>query len=169
MPVHLSPCTAGVAGLTPRTCSARWRCTRASGETPDRRDCLLVMGPWFHAAWIRDDGAKLGDVSFGGKSAEFYREHIELSFYEYHLKGKGEGKHPGAWVFETGANTWRRRDAWPPAGTKSKVLYFHAGGRLREAPPPDARPEDGHDEYLSDPSRPVPFENKTSIRKSQEF
>jgi uncharacterized protein len=132
-------------------------------------DCLLVMGPWFHLAWVRDDGAKLGDVSFGGKSAEFYREHIELPFFEYHLKGKGEGKHSGAWVFETGANTWRRHDAWPPAGAKSKVLYFHAGGRLREAPPPDARPEDGHDEYLSDPSRPVPFENKTSIRKSQEF
>jgi hypothetical protein len=132
-------------------------------------DCLLVMGPWCHAAWIRDDGAKLGDVSFGGKSAAFYREHIELPFYEYHLKGKGEGKHRGAWVFETGANTWRRHDAWPPAGTKSRVLYFHADGRLREAPPPDARPEDGHDEYLSDPSRPVPFENKLSIRKSQEF
>jgi putative CocE/NonD family hydrolase len=72
-------------------------------------------------------------------------------------------------VFETGANTWRRHDAWPPAGTKSRVLYFHADGRLREAAPPDARPEDGHDEYLSDPSRPVPFENKLSIRKSQEF
>ena len=36
-------------------------------------DCLLVMGPWFHAAWIRDDGAKLGDVSVGVNSAEFYR------------------------------------------------------------------------------------------------
>lgn len=132
-------------------------------------DAMLVMGPWFHGAWVRDAGAKLGDVTFGGNTADFYREHIELPFYEYHLKGKGDGKHPGAWVFETGANAWRRHGVWPPAGTKAKALYLHAGGRLREAAPPDTRSEDGHDEYLSDPARPVPFENKISTRKSQEF
>ena len=31
------------------------------------------------------------------------------------------------------------------------------------------RPEEGHDEYQSDPSRPVPYEDKITIRKSAEY
>jgi putative CocE/NonD family hydrolase len=134
-----------------------------------KTDNVLVMGPWFHGAWVRDDGARLGDVTFNMNSAAFYREHIELPFFEYHLKGKGEWKHPGAWVFETGANVWRRHDAWPPKNARPKSLYFHAGGKLREGPPPAAPPEEGHDEYPSDPSRPVPYEDRITIRKSVEY
>src|SRR5262249_41720246 len=48
-------------------------------------------------------------------------------------------------------------------------LYFHAGGQLRDEPPPDARPEDGHDEYLSDPARPVPFLDKIAIGMAPEY
>jgi putative CocE/NonD family hydrolase len=134
-----------------------------------RTDNMLVMGPWFHGAWVRDDGAKLGDVTFNVKSAEFYREHIELPFFEYHLKGKGDWKHPGAWVFETGTNVWRKHDTWPPKNVKARALYFHAGGKLLEGPPPDTPPEEGHDEYISDPSRPVPYEEKITNRKSAEY
>jgi putative CocE/NonD family hydrolase len=75
---------------------------------------MLVMGPWFHGGWVLGDGSKLGDVNFQVKSAEFYREQIEAPFFEYHLKGKGELKHPEAWVFETGSNFWRRHDTSPP-------------------------------------------------------
>jgi putative CocE/NonD family hydrolase len=133
-----------------------------------KTDNLLVMGPWFHGAWVRDDGAKLGDVTFTVKSAEYYREHIELPFFEYHLKGKGEGRHPGAWVFETGANIWRQHDAWPPKNVKPKALFFHPGGKLREDSPPDG-PVEGYEEYQSDPSRPVPYEDKITNRKSAEY
>jgi putative CocE/NonD family hydrolase len=134
-----------------------------------KADNLLVMGPWFHGAWVRDDGAKLGDVLFNVKSAEYYREHIELPFFEYHLKGKGDGKHPAAWVFETGTNLWRRHDAWPPKNVQPRAFYFHSGGKLREDSPPAGSVEEGYDEYLSDPSRPVPHENKIANRKSAEF
>jgi putative CocE/NonD family hydrolase len=130
---------------------------------------MLVMGPWFHGGWVRDDGSKLGDVSFNAKSAEFYREHIELPFFEHHLKGKGDWKHPEAWVFETGTNVWRRHDTWPPKTATPKALYFHAGGKLREGPPPEAQPEEGHEEYLSDPSRPVPYVDKIANRLSAEY
>ena len=130
---------------------------------------LLVMGPWFHGGWVRDDGSKLGDVTFNVKSAEFYRAHIELPFFEYHLKGKGKLQHPEAWVFETGANVWRWHDTWPPNNAQPKALYFHASGKLGEGLPRAVRPEEGHDEYQSDPSRPVPYEDKITIRKSAEY
>ncbi len=130
---------------------------------------MLVMGPWFHGGWIRDDGSKLGDMAFSMKSAEFYREQIELPFFEYHLKGKGEWKPPEAWVFETGANCWRQHAAWPPKNATPRALYFHAGGKLSEISPHAAPPAEGFDEYISDPSRPVPHENRVANHKSVEY
>ena len=68
----------------------------------------LVMGPWFHGGWSRSDGDRLGNVRFGSKTAEFYRNEIEFPFFNYWLKGKGDPKLPEAFVFETGTNQWRR-------------------------------------------------------------
>src|SRR5262249_11839705 len=101
---------------------------------------LLVMGPWDHGGWVRSrcDGASLGHVSFNAKTADFYREKIELTFFEFHLKDKGTFRHPKAWVFETGTNHWRQYAAWPPRNTKPLTLYFHAKGRLDSQPPTDA-------------------------------
>jgi predicted acyl esterase len=75
---------------------------------------VLVMGPWVHGGWSRGDGSSLGPVQFGAKTSEFFRQEIELPFFEYYLKGTGAIKNPEAWVFETGTNRWRRFDAWPP-------------------------------------------------------
>ncbi len=121
----------------------------------------LIMGPWPHGGWARGDGDKLGNLNFGSKTGEFYREHIELPFFVYNLKGTGEGVKPApgaptpkAWLFETGRNEWRAFDAWPPKGTARRGLYLSAGGRLSF----DAAPGDGaaFDEYVSDPGKPVP-------------
>ena len=116
---------------------------------------MLVMGPWFHGGWSRGDGDHLGFVNFNSKTSPFYQEHIELPFFEYWLKGKGDGKLPEAYVFETGTNVWRREDAWPPKGVQSKTLYFAKGGKLSF----DAPSENGFDEYVSDPNKPVPYIN----------
>jgi putative CocE/NonD family hydrolase len=129
----------------------------------------LVMGPWVHGGWSGGEGSKLGDVSFDAKTAEFYREHIEFPFFEHYLKGKGEMKHPEAWVFETGTNVWRKYDTWPPKAAKPRELYFHTGCKLRDEIPPDATPEDGHDEYLSDPAKPVPYLEKIAIGMAPEY
>jgi putative CocE/NonD family hydrolase len=131
----------------------------------------LVMGPWVHGGWGggRGDGAALGHVPFNAKTADFYREKIELPFFEFHLKGKGQIKHPRAWVFETGTNHWRQYDSWPPKKAAAKALYFHPAGRLRSKPPSEADAEQAHDEYLSDPAKPVPYLEKTAIGMSQEY
>jgi putative CocE/NonD family hydrolase len=129
----------------------------------------LVMGPWVHGGWSGDaDGAKLGDVPFNAKTSEFFREQIELPFFEYHLKGKGETKFPEAWVFETGTNVWRKHSAWPPKNAKTTSLYFHPGGKLRYSPPASAKGEE-FDEYMSDPAKPVPFMDKITIGMAPEY
>jgi putative CocE/NonD family hydrolase len=130
---------------------------------------LLVMGPWVHGGWSRDDGSRLGDVGFNAKTAEFYREHIELPFFEYHLKGKGAAPPTGGWVFEMGTNIWRKSDTWPPKAVKPRSLYFHAGGKLGDEAPPEAPPEEGHDEYPSDPHKPVPYFDKVTLRMAAEY
>jgi putative CocE/NonD family hydrolase len=119
----------------------------------------LVMGPWIHGGWARGDGAKLGDVSFNAKTAEFYSEKIEFPFFEYYLKGKGKPDQTEAWVFETGTNVWRSYPTWPPKGVKSKSFYFQEGGKLAETPPAAAahNSDKEADEYISDPAHPVPY------------
>jgi hypothetical protein len=127
----------------------------------------LVMGPWVHGGWggVRE-GDSLGPVRFNAKTSAYFREQIELPFFEFHLKGKGAFKPPAAWVFETGTNRWRRFDAWPPRNAVAAPLYFRAGGRLSREPPAD---EQGVDEYLSDPARPVPYFDKIGIGMAVEY
>jgi putative CocE/NonD family hydrolase len=114
----------------------------------------IVLGPWTHGGWSRGDGDKVGDVRFGVKTSPYYRDNIEFVFFNYHLKEKGDGKFPAAWTFETGTNLWRTFDAWPPKTAQSKKLYLHAGGKLSFDAPQE---NDGAEEYLSDPSKPVPY------------
>ena len=98
----------------------------------------LVMGPWAHGSWQSRDGEKLGHVSFGFKTAEYYRKNILLPFFEKHLKAmidtkaddKSGVKLAKVHAFETGTNVWRQYPAWPPAEAKARTLHFHAGGKL---------------------------------------
>jgi len=127
----------------------------------------LVMGPWRHGGWSGGDGASLGDVNFNSKTSVFYREQIELPFFEFHLKGKGESKRPEAWMFETGTNQWRRHDHWPPAATTALSLYLRAAGALSFDPPQDSG--GAHDEYVSDPDRPVPYIDGIGVVMAAEY
>ena len=113
----------------------------------------LVMGPWPHGGWSRMDGDKLGNLNFGSKTGEYFRKEIELPFFVYHLKSKGEGKYPKAWVFETGTGRWRKFDVWPPREAQAKTLYLNAAGKLSF----EAESSKSYDEYVSDPARPVPL------------
>lgn len=128
---------------------------------------LLVMGPWRHGQWSGNPGTSLGHVQFNAKTSEFYRDKIEFPFFQFHLKGKGELKHPEAWVFETGTNLWRQERAWPPSHAKTRSLYLHAGGKLSWDEPSGAG--DGFDEYVSDPMKPVPFVEATEIGLAPEY
>ena len=114
---------------------------------------MLVMGPWNHGGFAHGDGDRLGNVHFGSKTGLYYREKIELPFFLHYLKGRGDGKFPKAYVFQTGTNQWRKFDAWPPAAAKSTTIYLAPKGTLAWQQP--AQP--AFDEYLSDPNKPVPY------------
>ena len=114
---------------------------------------MLVMGPWNHGGFSRGDGDRLGNVNFGSKTAVYYREKIEFPFFLFHLKGRGDGKFPRAYVFETGMNQWRKFDQWPPDEARPVTIYLDAKGKLAWQPPAQA----AFDEYLADPNKPVPY------------
>jgi putative CocE/NonD family hydrolase len=126
---------------------------------------MLVMGPWFHGGWARSDGDHLGDVSFHQKTSFFYREHIELPFFDQHLKGTANAFLPEAYVFETGTNEWEKYDAWPPRNAQKRTLYLHPGGRLSFSAPASGE----FDEYVSDPAKPVPFQDAPANRMTREY
>jgi uncharacterized protein len=128
----------------------------------------IVMGPWFHGGWARSEGESLGNVSFGSKTSIYYRENIELPFFNYYLKGKGSLSLPEAYVFETGSNQWRKYDRWPPMSTKVDTFYIAGKGRLAFQAPPASETKK-YDEYVSDPARPVPFINQVNIGMTREY
>jgi len=130
-------------------------------DTPN----TLVEGPWVHGGWARGEGTHLGDAQFNSKTSEYFRANIQFPFFEHYLKGKGAAQ-PKAVVFETGTNVWRHFDQWPPKPAAPKTLYFHAGGKLSFDPPTEAA---SHDEYISDPSHPVPFVGYTTDTVPQRY
>ncbi len=121
---------------------------------------VLVMGPWSHGAWGRETGEKLGPISFHAKTAEYYREKIELPFFRHFLKGDTNFPLSEANVFETGTHQWRRFDAWPPKEAAARTLYLRSGGALAFEPPTEGA--NAFDEYVSDPAKPVPYTDDKS-------
>ena len=126
----------------------------------------IVMGPWTHGSWSRDEGTAVGNLRFSAKTAVFFREKVELPFFEYYLKGKGDMKHPKAWMFDTGTNAFRKFDSWPPKEALAKDLFLQADGKLATVTSKDDK---GFDEYISDPAKPVPFIEKIAIEMPGDY
>ena len=121
---------------------------------------FLVLGPWHHGQEIAD-GSRLGALRFNSDTALYFRKEILGPFLDRYLKDDA----PKADVapvnaFETGTNTWRRLSAWPSGcATGCQVqptpLYLGTGLALRFTAPTAG--DGAFDEYVSDPSKPVPF------------
>jgi uncharacterized protein len=137
---------------------------------PDARN-TLVMGPWCHGCWSRGPGDSFGNISFEVKTGEWYREQLELPFFNFYLKDKGEFRQtkPGedVWAFRTGANEWKSFAEWPPKEAQTKVLYFHANGQLDFNASSETK--EAFDEYLSDPHKPVPFTNTITSSRNANY
>jgi putative CocE/NonD family hydrolase len=127
---------------------------RQSPET----EATLVMGPWSHGQWSRNDGRKLGDIDFGSNTADYYTDQIEVPFFQYHLNQRANPNLPAALVFETGGNQWHSFDHWPPKNLQSSDLYLTQDGALSWGAPTGSG---GYREYISDPANPVPYTSET--------
>jgi putative CocE/NonD family hydrolase len=113
----------------------------------------IVLGPWYHGQWSRPGGEAIASVTFGSTTSDYYREKIQRPWFAWWLHDVGSKTFPEAWVFESGTNTWRTFDTWPPPGAKPSRLYLDTHGRLSFDPPKT----DGFDSFVSDPARPVPY------------
>ena len=116
----------------------------------------LVVGPWYHGGWSFSDGRTLGAVDFGSETAKWFRENIEGPWFAHWLKGAKPVALPEVLAFRTGVNHWEHYDSWPlKTGIKQTKLYLQAHGGLSFSAPAGAAA--AHDDYVSDPSKPVPF------------
>lgn len=144
-----------------------WNLYRAI-ETKAKNNNKLVMGPWFHGQWGgRGDGSYLGNVRFGSKTSEWYQNNVELPFFNYHLKGKGNlAALAEATVFFSGENKWRQLSQWPPAAAQTQSLYLQSGGGLGWRKP---APADSFSSYNSYPNKPVPYTEDVHLSRTREY
>src|SRR6266536_1951376 len=129
---------------------------------------VLVMGPWFHGGWERSEGDWLGTAYFGAKTSLFYREHIELPFFNHFLKDKGDvSQIKEVNSFDTGANEWHEFDDWSPKFSSETPLYLTAEGKLSFSE--SGASSQTYDEYVSDPMNPVPYTQKITLNYPRDF
>lgn len=118
---------------------------------------FLVAGPWNHGGWGRSDGRTLGNIRFDTATAVTFRKEIQAPWFAYYLKGKGQGNFPEAITFQTGSNSWKRYETWPPKDAAKQKLYLQPNGKLSFTPPQAAG---GSASYVSDPAHPVPYRTR---------
>ncbi|MDQ2746476.1 MAG: CocE/NonD family hydrolase [Acidobacteriota bacterium] len=127
---------------------------------------VLVIGPWFHGGWERGDGDFLGTAYFGEKTSLYYQSKIELPFFNHFLKDKGDISNiKETNLFDTGANKWREFSTYNPTNGTDTALYLTENGGLSFEMPK----ADGMNEYVSDPSKPVPYTQKITHNYPRDF
>lgn len=120
---------------------------------------FIVIGPWNHGGWGREEGSQLGNIRFESPTGTYFRKEIQAKWFAWYLKGKGDGKFAEAITFQTGSDQWKNYTAWPPKEAVTKNIYFHAGGKLSFEKPSE---NEGKlfDSYVSDPLKPVPYRTR---------
>ena len=113
----------------------------------------IVLGPWNHGGWGRMKGDSLGRISFDKKTGEDFRE-LQKKWFDFWLKGIGDGKFDEATCFQTGSNKWKTYSAWPPKESNHKKLFAGAGNKASFTPTIN---KTGYTSYISDPAHPVPY------------
>lgn len=164
----VKPAMLTVGGLfDAEDCFGAWNLYKAIEKQSPNTNSKLVIGPWFHGQWSRGDGSYLGNIKFGSKTSEWYQNNIEIPFFNYYLKGKGnDPKLAEATIFFSGENKWRTFDKWPPAAKQDQEIYFQADGSLGWNKPAVAN---SFSEYVSDPAHPVPYTEDVHYYRTREY
>ena len=130
---------------------------------------VLVVGPWDHGGWAGRDGDWLGSAYFTQKTGEYYRANIEVPFFNHFLKDEGDiSGIKEVNLFDTGSHNWMAFDAYNPKETTETEFYFTASGGLSKIQPSYSR-VNSFDEYVSDPSNPVPYTQKITFNYPRDF
>jgi hypothetical protein len=110
----------------------------------------LAIGPWRHSG-ANHYGYDLGALTFTGDTANEWRVKYVKPFFDHYLKGAPDPHTPNVLTYATGINEWQASPRWP-MGTPTP-LFLGANGVAQFERPAGA----GHDDYISDPARPVPY------------
>ncbi len=110
----------------------------------------LVIGPWRHSG-VNHYGYSLGDLTFTGDTAKEFRVKYMKPFFDYHLKGAADPHTPPVITYATGVNQWEHSPKWP-MGTPTPLYLGHNFSASFAA-----AATAGHDDYISDPAKPVPY------------
>jgi putative CocE/NonD family hydrolase len=110
----------------------------------------LVIGPWRHSG-ANHYGWDLGALNFSGDTALEWRTRWVKPFFDHYLKGAPDPQTPNVLTYATGIDQWQSSPRWP-MGTPMPV-YLAAGNQVSF----DRPAATGHDDYVSDPAKPVPF------------
>ncbi len=165
---NVKPAMLTVGGLfDAEDCYGAWRLYEAIEKQSPITNNKIVMGPWFHGGWSKGDGSFLGNVRFGSKTSEYFQNNIEIPFFNYYLKGKGNiDKLAEASIFFTGENKWRSLAAWPPKEMVPTPIYFNDNGVLSFN---KSNSQNASTNYISDPAKPVPFTEDVLEGRSREY
>jgi putative CocE/NonD family hydrolase len=112
----------------------------------------IILGPWNHGGWARSKGDSLGKISFEKSTSIDFRI-LQKQWFDYWLKGIGDGKFNEANCFQTGRNVWKSYKTWPPQEAISKKLWVAPGNKCSFNKPIST----GFASYISDPAHPVPY------------
>jgi uncharacterized protein len=166
---NLQPAMLWVGGLfDAEDCWGAWNAYKAAEQNnPGKTFNKIVEGPWYHGQWASNDGTHMGNAQFGSNTASWYQQNIEIPFFNYFLKGKGDvSKIAEANIFITGANEWKTFNQWPPMNKEDKAIYLQEDGKLDWTKPTATN---GFDGYTSDPSKPVPYMEDVHFNRSRTY
>ncbi|HET7268682.1 MAG TPA: CocE/NonD family hydrolase, partial [Oleiagrimonas sp.] len=120
----------------------------------------LVVGPWFHGQQV-EEGSAIGAIRLGSDTAKHFRQHILRPYLaQYLIDDAPQADIAPVTAFQTGTCQWQRLDAWSSAAKvedvgQGRALYLQPGRALAFTEPTDKSA--AFDQYVSDPTRPVPF------------
>lgn len=150
-------------------CYGAWNLYKAIEKQNPSAKNNLVMGPWYHGQWSSRDGSFLGNVKFNSNTAIWYQNNIEIPFFNYYLKGKGDDpKLSEATIFFTGENQWRKFDQWPPKETQPRDIYLSENGSLSWNMQTYVK-KGSYTEYTSDPAHPVHYTEDVHLSRTREY
>jgi len=192
---NIKPAMLWVGGLfDAEDCWGAWNSYKAAEKQSPQTNSKIVMGPWYHGQWS-GEGSYLGNVRFESNTSAWYQQTLEIPFFNYHLKGKGNiSQIAEANIFFTGENNWKTFDIWPPANATQTNLFLSPGGKASFDPVTSKtsnsqttgdkikviteniqniftsiKISEDFDEYISDPSHPVPYTEGVHNRRTREY
>lgn len=165
---NLKPAILLVGGLfDAEDCYGTWETFKTIDTKSPGTVNKIIMGPWAHNNWKLYNRDRLGNVYFSHQTSDWFQNEVELKFFNYYLKGKGDGDQLAkATIYMTGENNWHRFNQWPPQNVTTQPLYLHSNNTLSFEKP---NGKNSYDSYVSDPSKPVPYTEDVHSGRTREY